>query len=202
MNNAGYKIIHIGDATENGYQPIVIVKANPINDNGFSTSFVPYECRETEYFFFPQKPSLINRIVQIAQGEGIWRPNDDDFEDGTTFFEDANKRVTIHRHTSFWSDDYDEDMNSGHSINLIPDIQYKARTLNNQFYQGNWFESYYSFRSYVESLAEGDDVRNFWGWLFNRPDLNGCMPYELPEEYYDEYERFLDVCESLDNTKY
>lgn len=202
MNNAGYKIIHIGEATENGYKPIVIVKANPINDNGFLRHYVPYECRETEFFFFPQKPSLINRVVQIAQGEGVWHPNEDDFVDGATFFEDENKRVTIHRHTSFWSNDYDKDMNSGHSVNLIPDIQYKARTLNNQFYQRNWFESYLSFRSYVESLAEGDDVRNFWGWLFNRPDLNGCMPYELPEEYYTEYGRFLDVCESLDSTEY
>jgi len=93
-------------------------------------------------------------------------------------------------------------INSGKRVQLIPNIQYKARTLNNQFYQGNWFEAYYSFRSYVESLAEGDDVRNFWGWLFNRPDFNGFMPYELPEDYYDEYERFLDVCECLDNTEY
>lgn len=193
--------MHIGDATENGYRHIVIVKASPINDMGFGQSFTPYECRETEFFFFPDKKRLINRIVQIAQGEGIWHPNEDDFRDETSLFEENNKRVTIHRHNSFWTDKYD-DMNSGHAVNLIPDIQYKARTLNNQYYQGNWFESYFSFRSYVESLAEGDDVQNFWGWLFNRPDFNGCMPYALPEEYFNEYERFLSVCESLDSTEY
>lgn len=201
MNKAGYKIMHIGDATENGSQHIVIVKANPINDMGFGKSFTPYECHETEFFFYPNKRNIVERIVQIAQGEGIWYPNEDDFEDETTLFEENNKRVTIHRHNSLWTDKYD-DINSGHTVNLIPNLQYKARTLNNQYYQGNWFEAYFSFRSYVESLAEGDDVQNFWGWLFNRPDFNGCMPYALPEEYFNEYERFLDVCESLDNTEY
>ena len=202
MNDAGYKIIHIGDGTENGFRPIVIVKANPVIENEFSKSFVPYECNDTELFFFPNDDRVVNKVVRIAQGEGIWYPDEDDFEDEMTLIENTSKRVSIHRHISFWTDNFNDDMNSGHSVNLIPDIQYKARTLNNQFYQGNWFESYYSFRSYVESLAEGDDVRNFWGWLFNRPDLNGCMPYELPEDYYNEYQRFLDVCESLDNNEY
>lgn len=201
MNKAGYKIMHIGGATENGYRPIVIVKANPIHNMGFGQSFTPYECRETELFFFPNKKRLVDHIVQIAQGEGIWHPNEDDFHDETSLLEVENKKVAIHRHNSFWTDKYD-DINSGHTVNLIPYIQYKARTLNNQYYQGHWFNFYCSFRNYVESLAEGDDVQNFWGWLFNRPDFNGCMPYALPEEYFNEYERFLDVCESLDSTEY
>lgn len=201
MNKAGYKIIHIGDGTENGYCPIVIVKASPIKDMGFGMSFTPYECGETELFFFPNKKNIVDRMVQIAQGEGVWHPNENDFQDKISLFEGNNKRFIIHRHNSFWTDDY-SDMNSGHTVNLIPDIQYKAKTLNNQYYRGNWFESYCCFRSYVESLAEGDDVQNFWGWLFNRPDFNGCMPYALPEEYFNEYERFLGVCESLDSTEY
>jgi len=202
MNKAGYKILHIGDATENGYRPIVIVKANPIHNNGFSTSFIPYVCGETEFFFFPNKKAVVDRVVQIAQGEGVWHPNQDDFKDETSIQEERNERISIHRHNSFWTDKYDKDMNSGCAVNLIPDIQYKARTLNSQYYRGNWFETYYSFRTYVESLAEGDDVQNFWGWLFNRPDFNGLMPYALPYDYLNEYNRFLDVCESLDNAEY
>ena len=201
MNKAGYKIIHIGDGTEKGFSPIVIVKANPIIDHGFYASFVPHENIDTEEFFFPDEERIANKILQIARGEGIWHPTEDDFKDETIFCEDLHKSITIHRHKSFWTEDYD-DMNSGESVNLIPDIQYKARTLINQFYQGNWFETYCSFRSYVESLAEGDDVQNFWGWLFNRSALNGCLPYDLPEDYYNEYERFLDVCENLDDIEY
>lgn len=117
-------------------------------------------------------------------------------------FENTNSHIMIHRHVSFFKDEYDENLNSGHDVCLIPNMGYKIQTLNQQFYRGNWFESYYSFRSYVESLAEGDDVQNFWGWLFDRPDFNRCMPWNLPSNYEQEYNRFLDACENTDNTEF
>ena len=81
MNEAGYKIIHIGDGRENGYHPIVIVKANPIIENAFSKSFIPYECSDTDFFFFPDDERVVDKVIKIAQGEGIWYPDEDDFEE-------------------------------------------------------------------------------------------------------------------------
>lgn len=203
MNTHGYKIIHIGDGTENGSNAIIIVKANPIHHEEYlGVSYTPYECEETEWFFFPDRQDIVNQLLEIAQGEGIWYPNNREFKDGFTRDEDSNRRMLIHRHRSFWSNNYKLDLNSGRAISLIPDIQYKIKTLNNQYYQGDWSHEYFSFRDYVESLAEGDDVENFWGWLFGRRDFNGYKPYELPTNFQNEYHRFLDICSNFDNNEY
>ena len=43
MNTHGYKIIHIGDGTENGSNAIIIVKANPIHHEEYlGVSYTPY----------------------------------------------------------------------------------------------------------------------------------------------------------------
>lgn len=203
MNEDGYKIINVGDGSDSAFGDIVIAKANPILNNGFSTFFTTHECRETELFFFPKNnETILNQILQIARGGGVWYPNDDDFVEGSVLYENTNKRTKIYRHLSFFDEDYEGDLNSGKDVCLIPDMHYKISTLNSQFYKGFWFQEYGSFRSYVESLAEGDDVDNFWGWLFGRQDLNGLSPWQLPDEYYSEYERFLDACSSSDNNDY
>ena len=128
--------------------------------------------------------------------------NENDFSDEQIFDEEKQKHIIVHRHISFYDEDYDNDLNSGHDICLIPNMAYKIRTLNQQYYTGNWFESYYSFRSYVESLAEGDDVRNLWRWLFERSDFEGYMPWDLPSKDEAEYNRFLNACEKIDGTEY
>ena len=51
-------------------------------------------------------------------------------------------------------------------------------------------------------LEEDDDVQNFWGWLFERSDFEGYMPWDLPSKYEAEYNRFLNACEKIDGTEY
>ena len=34
-------------------------------------------------------------------------------------------------------------------------------------------------------------MQNFWGWLFDKAELNDKMPLKLPNKFKDEYERFL-----------
>lgn len=111
---------------------------------------------------------------------------------------DDNENKIVFRHRSFFGDNYDDTLNNGHNICLIPNIEYKVRTLNNQYYNNNWFQIYFSFRQYVESSAEGDDVRNFWGWLFNKLDFNNLKPWNLPFEYINKYKRFLQTCDNID----
>lgn len=202
MNDNGYKIMHVGDGTDSVYGNIYIIKANPVQNNGFSMYHSMTICSDTETFFIPANQGLLNQIIMIARGGGLWYPDEDDFVEEKIFNENTNSHITIYRHVSFFEDEYDENLNSGHDVCLIPDMPSKIHTLNQQYYSGNWFESYFSFRSYVESLAEGDDVRNFWGWLFDRPDLNGLKPWNLPLEYECEYERFLNACEDADSPEY
>jgi hypothetical protein len=45
-------------------------------------------------------------------------------------------------------------------------------------------------------------VQNFLGWLFDKAELNGKMPLDLPNKFKDEYERFLDACEQYDSKNY
>lgn len=194
--------MHVGDGTDSVHGEIVIVKANPVKNNGFSLCHSMSICTDTETFFFPNDINLINQVLLIARGGGLWHPNEDDFSEERIFDEDKGTRVVIYRHNSFFDDDYEGDLNSGHEVCLIPNMPYKVHTLNQQYYTGNWFESYYSFRSYVESLAEEDDVNIFFGWLFDRPDLNKVKPWELPYNFEAEYERFLDACSEADSNNY
>lgn len=48
------------------------------------------------------------------------------------------------------------------SVNTIPNMSRKIQSHYSLYYRGNWFEEY-SFRGYVESLAEGADVQNLGG---------------------------------------
>ena len=34
-------------------------------------------------------------------------------------------------------------------------------------------------------------MQNFWGWLFDKAELNDKMPLDLPNKFKDEYEIFL-----------
>ena len=202
MNEKGYIILRITEGTfDSGFGEIIIVKASPIVEMKIGTMVHRTYCSsDEETFCFPQVETIRKQIHLIANGGGEWHPDKEDFLPETAI--DNNMReIPIYRHISFYGFEYDATLNSGQEICLIPDIRFKAKTMNNQYYQGGWFNTY-TFREYVESLAEGDDVENFWGWLFNRPDLNGLMPWDLACDFEREYERFLDVCDAIDNKNY
>ena len=197
MNDKGYRIMNVEESTDSVFGDIIIVTAAPIFERKVGSMVMGGYGGNEDVFLFPKEETLIERVLQIARGGGNWYPDEEDFEEDTII--DGNEqRVPVYRHISFYGEDFDESLNSGQEVCLVPDIMYKAKTLNNQYYQGGWFNTY-DFREYVESLAEGDDVENFWGWLFNRPDLNGLMPWDLPYDFEREYERFLDVCEEMED---
>ena len=50
---------------------------------------------------------------------------------------------------------------------------------------------------YYESLAEGDDVQNFFGWLFDDARFNNTTVWTLPENYEDAYQQFLNLFPSI-----
>ena len=75
------------------------------------------------------------------------------------------------------------------------DFSFKGAPNLRQNFSSNWTNAFnppiWSFWSYVESLAEDDDVQNFRGGLFDKAELNDKMPLNLPNKFKDEYERFL-----------
>lgn len=191
MNNE-YQIIDIKGGEDSRFGDIVIVKANPVETNSLGLKFVSTTLGlKTDTFLFPEEEHIINPILAIARGQGIWRPEKDDFEEESIFNEDKNTHVKIYRHISFWSDDYDESFNSGHIPELIGNKRHKASQLSEQYINNGWYQSM-SLYEYVVSLAEGDDVQNFCGWLFDDPSLNNRMIWDLPKEYQDCFVDFLD----------
>lgn len=200
-----YKIMHIGDATDSQFGDILIVKANPIMDNGYGKSYVTHICNDTVSFFFPaNNQMLINKLLEIANGGGLWTPDiDEDFIEEKIFDEDYGKRITVYRHVSFFnsSDDSISNLNSGKNVQLIPDVGYKINQFYSQFYRKGWFDMY-SFSGYVQSLAEEDYNTHFWQYLFGTHQFDGYAPYELPPEYYEAYENFIDKCDQMVSSDY
>lgn len=197
MKSEEYKIINTGDGIHSLYGEVFIVRANPVTQSQMGRCFQPYFCPATESFIFVKDESIMNIITQIARGGGYWTPDQSEFEDEMIRNERFNRMEIIHIHDSLTIGGSNFSINSGKQICLIPDAQYKARKLNEQFYSGDWYYSY-SFRQYVESLAEGDDVQGFWSWLFRVKGYDGLKPWQLPRNYYEEYERFLDICSTMD----
>lgn len=186
-----YLIRKITSGEDDHYGDICIVKANPVETNSMGMRFVSESIgKGTETFFFPNESDIIETLLRIARGQGIWQPNEDDFEEETVCDEKNNRDMTVYRHVSFWSNDYDHSLNSGNKAELINNKQHKANQLKTQYYRNGWYESI-GLREYVESLAESDNGSNFWEWLFDNPSLNGLMPWNLPSDYTECYEDFL-----------
>ena len=129
MNTYGYQIMHIGDGIENNSTSITIVKANPIHKDCINVAytlyqewFTPYICEETEWFLFPDRQDIINRLIEIMN-EGIWYPNCVEYKDEFIRDGDANRRMLIHRHVSFWDNNYNSVSNNSKTISRIPDIE-------------------------------------------------------------------------------
>lgn len=189
-----YQIIKIIVGSDNIYGDSYVVQANPVQTDSLGRKFITSQRlgRETDIFLFPYDEDIIKPIIRIARDEGIWHPNESDFEEEIIFDEDEERDITIYRHVSFWSDENDCSYNSKYQPELIKNISYKVNQLKEQFYNEGWYE-YYGLREYVVSLAEENEVNNFWGWLFDDSSLNGYMIWNLPPEYAQCYNDFLDL---------
>ena len=184
-----YKIIDVTKYESNdGNGYVVVVLANPVNTSSMGHMFVSEGKNiHTEEFVFGDSRRVVDPIMRIARSETIWTPNQDDFED---VIDEEGK--TVHVHMSYYGDDdYDMTMNSGNNRVNVPSAYYKADQLREQWTKGWMYD--YSLRDYVHSLATGDDVQNFWGWLFDDTSLNKFTYWNLPKEYKDAYQRFLNM---------
>jgi len=196
-----YKIMNIGDGTDSRYGKMIIVKANPVTDNGYGKSFISHINSNTETFFFPaSQESIIGQLIQIANGGGFWTPDlMKDFQPEFVLDEDSGGYKRIFRHRSFYGGtiEYNRDVNGGHKIQLIADKTYKVNTLYEQYVRNGW-ASLYTFEGYVESLAEDDTNTHFLQWLFNTPKYNTFLLVDLPSEYYAAYREFIELCSRKD----
>lgn len=196
-----YKIMHIGDGTDSRYGKMIIVKANPVTDNGYGKSFISHIYSNTETFFFPANQlSLFEQLIQIANGGGFWTPDlMKDYQPEFVLDENTGERKRIFRHRSFFGGtiEYNRDVNSGSKVQLIADKTYKVNTLYEQYVRKGW-ASLYTFEGYVESLAEDDINTHFWQWLFHTCEYNTFLPIDLPGEYYAAYREFIETCSRKD----
>ena len=193
--------MNIGDGTDSRYGKMIIVKANPVIDNGYGKSFISHINSNTETFFFPaSQQSIIEQLIQIANGGGFWTPDlMKDFQPEFVMDDNSCERKRIFRHRSFYGGtiEYNRDVNGGHKIQLISDKTYKVNTLYEQYVRKGW-ASLYTFEGYVESLAEDDTNTHFWQWLFNTPKYNTFLPVDIPSEYYAAYREFIELCSRKD----
>lgn len=191
-----YKIMHISDGEDSRFGTILIVKANPVINNGYSKSYISHLCSDTETFFFPLKKNIIDNLEGIANEGNLWTPNMSEFKTEYVRDEETNEKKIVYRHMSFWQQ-HDVFSASHSKVSLIPEKQSKITALNNQYFRNGWYESC-SFYEYVKSLAENDSKTNFWQWLFNTSKFNGYDSFDLPHEYYISYKTFLKDCEEKD----
>ncbi len=193
INKNGYCIEDIHPGTQNSEDQIVIVLANPVK---VSDSLTFRLTTQRDIFIFPHNETLIHNLVQMAENEMIWYPKAQEFKEEYMRNLSKNERTLVYKHLSFFDEDFVFNSNSNELNNFMKSKaqELKRQHSTKQFLNGFWVET---FKGYVESLAEGGD-ENFWGWLFNRPDFNGLMPYELPSVYEEEYQDFLDYCKILE----
>ena len=109
MNSPGYIIMDIHDATHNKYGDVLRVKANPIQDNGFSTYFTPYENEDTELFFVSLTQRFIDSLVATAHARKPWKPQSSDYFEETVNI--GGKRCHSFVHVELLEDEYDDDEN-------------------------------------------------------------------------------------------
>lgn len=149
-------------------------------------------CDQSEYFLLPR--SMWN---ELALGGGDFFPEMNDYVKDTMCFNWltshglASPYLSIWRHKSIPGSDGTVSINAK-DINNIPNWYPKMMDLKNQYFRYGSF--YSSFRAYVLSLAVGDDVKNFWGWLFDNRALNKYTLNELPRPYRELFNLFLRQC--------
>lgn len=195
----GYKIIEyqINEANHS-----ILLWANPIKDlyklpsGNVHYFFTTYEDDDTELFLLPEKNT---KIIQMAKAGDIWHPNESNYklQIQTSSLHDIGEEMKpIKIHKWFWNNElgYD-DLISINNIKLIPNIENKVESLSNKFYREQKFFLYNDFTDYVKYLAEGGSY-DFFNWLFERTDFMNYTPNLLDKDFYNEYKRFLCICEN------
>lgn len=212
------KLLHIAEA---GKTPTnIILKANIGRIEG---DYFECQCgvnEDTVWFMFPNNDDYLEeRLMDIAHREDPWMPDFSEYcvEFYNDFREANNSHQVVYKHIScfdenadyeldvfdseFSSDedeDEDFDMNNKNILSIIPNFSYKQSQLIDQWRSNGWYYTYPSVRDYIVSLAEGDDVENFFGWLFDNPRFNNASVWTLPQEYEDAYNQFLRLFPDID----
>lgn len=202
MNKEGYKIIDITGGHDSRYGDVLIVKANPNTKNEFGDSYSLQLCNVTETFISPEDDIQLHNLLNVANGGKLWYPFEKYFFDDKIFDDKTNASIVIHRHVDFFEfeddfyddDNYNEDAEDEEDFLLIPNLYYKVQFLREQYTKGFYYMQYPTFKAFVASQPE-DDGPMFWRWLFENPDFTDDMTEDIPTDYKEEFERFLDFCD-------
>lgn len=212
------ELLHVVEA---GKTPTnIILKANigsVIGDH--------FECQggvneDTVWFMFPNDDEYLEeRLMDIANGDNPWMPDFSEYcvEFHNDFREANNDHQVVYKHISCYDKDADYELdvfdyeyaldneenqedneNEDNALVLIPNFSYKHSQLIDQWRENAWYYTYPSVRDYVVSLADGDDVENFFGWLFDDPRFNYTSAWALPQKYEEAYHQFLRLFPDLD----
>lgn len=193
----------------------LVVKANI----GHITGDV-FECKtgidkDSIWFMFPSNNEEIeDELLDIADAGYPWIPDFSEYcvEFYNDFQEANNTHQIVYKHITCYNENADyildlfdetdlgenmncssptEQNNCGNELMLIPNCLSKVDQLGEQWRRNGWYYEYPSLRDYVESLAVGYDVENFFGWLFDDPMFNNMKPWNLPQIYKTSYLQFL-----------
>ena len=94
-----YLIINVVDGEFSKHEKVLIVKANPVTTNSFGYRHVLETIgRHTEIFHLPLHKRYIESIVEIAQKQQLWHPNEEDFVDVRLRDETNNQIIIAHTH--------------------------------------------------------------------------------------------------------
>lgn len=216
-------IVEMGNTPDN-----IIIKANICRVVGDRIECEGGTNEDTIWFMFPNdNDHVTNGLMHLANREDPWIPIFADYcvEFFDNFREADNDHQVVYKHVSCWDedanfvlddyystdsseygaefgdeedDDDDDDYFGPKALGLIPNCSMKKEQLESQWRNNGWYYTYPSLRDYVESLAEGDDVENFFGWLFDDSSFNGTEAWNLPHNYREAYFQFLNLFPDLD----
>ena len=219
------KLMHIFEMGKTPYNFVVKANMYLLLDDSISCDSV--ENDETIWFFFPaDREDIVNELNEIMQNEKNGHPWVPDFSDYRVEFvnnlSDSSDHLVVYKHISCWdkdaafvldnfddidlqdlgiesiiSEDEDDD-DANLMFRLIPNVYSKEDALTEQWKSRQWYFAYPSLRDYVESLAYGDDVHNFFGWLFDDYRFNNCSKWNLPPDNQRAFEQFLNLFFDLD----
>lgn len=213
-------VVEVGKTPNN-----LIIKANIGQVSGNRFEYHEGVNEDTIWFMFPiDNEEIENRMLEIANNGNPWLPVFSEYcvEFYNNFREANTSHQVVYTHItcfdaeadyeldafdytdpSEYEDQFDEDNNEkenvyGHqALRLIPNFSYKKIQLENQWRSNGWYFTYPSVKDYVESLAESEDVENFFGWLFDDPKFNNTEAWNLPQNYREAYFQFINLFPSI-----